>query len=65
LLGDESAAGEIVDERLIDRRALELEVVEVLGERQLGDGPRKTCQSTFGSVRLQADLFLNAASVAA
>src|SRR6478672_11616324 len=38
LLGDESAAGEIVDERLIDRRALELEVVEVLGERQLGDG---------------------------
>src|SRR5271156_6877727 len=38
LLCDESAAGEIVDERLIDRRALELEVVEVLGERQLGDG---------------------------
>src|ERR1700732_85329 len=38
LLGDESAAGEIVDERLIDRRALELEVVEVLGERQLGYG---------------------------
>src|ERR1700694_6027636 len=38
LLGDESAAGEIVDERLLDRRALELEVVEVLGERQLGDG---------------------------
>ena len=38
LLGDEAAAGEIVDERLVDRRALELEVVEVLGERQLGDG---------------------------
>ena len=33
-----SAAGEVVDERLVDRRALELEVVEVLGERQLGDG---------------------------
>ena len=38
LLGDEPAAGEIVDERLIYRRALELEAVEVLGERQLGDG---------------------------
>src|SRR6476620_3456782 len=35
---DEATAGEIVHERLIDRRALELEVVEVLGERQLGDG---------------------------
>src|SRR3954452_24646336 len=32
LLGDEAAAGEIVHERLVDRRALELEVVEVLGE---------------------------------
>ena len=38
LLGDEAAAGEVVDERFVDRRALELEVVEVLGERQLGDG---------------------------
>ena len=38
LLGDEAAAGEVVHERLVDRRALELEVVEVLGERQLGDG---------------------------
>src|ERR1700676_4373041 len=37
-LGDGSAAGEIVDERLVDRRALELEVGEVLGEWQLGDG---------------------------
>jgi hypothetical protein len=37
LLGDEAAAGEIIDERLIDRRALELEVFEVFGERQLGD----------------------------
>ena len=33
----EAAAGEVVDERFVDRRALELEVVEVLGERQLGD----------------------------
>jgi len=37
-LGDEAAAGEVVDERLVDRRALELEVVEVLGEWKLGDG---------------------------
>jgi hypothetical protein len=33
LLGDEAAAGEIIDERLVDRRALELEVFEVFGER--------------------------------
>ena len=38
LLCDEAAAGEIVHERLVDRRAVELEVIEVLGERQLGDG---------------------------
>lgn len=37
LLSDESAAGEIVDEGLVDWRAVELEVVEILGERQLGD----------------------------
>src|SRR5262252_915 len=38
LLGDEAATGEIVHKRLVDRRALELEVVEVFGEWQLGDG---------------------------
>ncbi len=38
LLGDEPAAGEVTHERLVDGCALELEVVEVLGERQLGDG---------------------------
>ncbi len=38
LLGDEAASGKIVDERLVDRRALELEVTKVLGEWQLGDG---------------------------
>jgi len=38
LLCDEAAAGEIVDERLVDRRTFELEVIEVFGERQLGDG---------------------------
>jgi hypothetical protein len=38
MLGDEGATGEVLDKRLIDGRALELEVIEVLGERQLGDG---------------------------
>jgi hypothetical protein len=30
--------GEIINESLIDRRPVELEVGDVLGERQLGDG---------------------------
>ena len=38
LLDDEAAAGEIVDESLVDRRVLEGEVVDILGERQFGDG---------------------------
>ena len=38
LLGDEATASEVIDERLIDWRALKVEVIEVLGERQLGDG---------------------------
>src|SRR3979490_2559823 len=38
LLGDEAAAGEIIDEGLFDRRAVELEVLDVLGEWKLGDG---------------------------
>jgi hypothetical protein len=37
LLGDEAAAGEIVDEGLVDRRAIELEVIDILGEGKLGD----------------------------
>ena len=37
LLGDELAAGEIAHQILVDRRAFELEVVDILGERQLGD----------------------------
>ena len=36
LLGEEGAAGKIAHQRLVDRRALELEVVEVLCQRQLG-----------------------------
>ena len=38
LLGDEAAAGEVFDQGLVDRRAGELEVGEVLGEREPGDG---------------------------
>ena len=37
LLGDEAAAGEIVDKCLVDRRAVELEIIDVLGEGKLGD----------------------------
>src|SRR5271170_2770859 len=37
LLGDELAAGEVAHQILVDRRAFELEVVDILGERQLGD----------------------------
>ena len=38
LLSDEAAAGEIAHQALVDRRALELEAVDVLGQRQLRDG---------------------------
>ena len=38
LLGDEGAAGQIAYESLIDRRFFEGEVVDVLSERQFGDG---------------------------
>ena len=35
LLGDEAAAGEIIDQRLVDGCAFELEVLKILGKRQL------------------------------
>ena len=38
LIGDEGAGGEVAHERLVDGRAGEVEVVYVLGQRQLGDG---------------------------
>ena len=38
LLGDEATAGEVDDEGLVDRRTIKVEVIEVLGKRQLGDG---------------------------
>jgi hypothetical protein len=38
LLSKESAAGKIAHQGLVDWRAIELEVVEILGEWQLGNG---------------------------
>jgi hypothetical protein len=38
LPGNEAAVGEVVDERLVDRRAVELEVGDVFGKWQLGNG---------------------------
>ena len=38
LMGEEVAAGEVAHQGLVDRRAVEGEVVDVLGQRQLGDG---------------------------
>jgi hypothetical protein len=38
LLGDEAAAGEMIDQRLVDGCALEPKVLKVLGQRQLFDG---------------------------
>ena len=38
LFGQKGAARQIADQRLVDRRAGEVEVVDVLGQRQLGEG---------------------------
>ena len=38
LMGKEVAAGEVPHQGLVDRCAVEREVVDVLGQRQLGDG---------------------------
>ena len=38
LMRQEVAAGEIAHQDLVDRRAGEVEVVDILGQRQLGDG---------------------------
>src|ERR1700738_3020198 len=59
LLFDEAAAGEIVDERLIDWGAPELEVVEVLGERQLGDGELVLDRSRLLLVDLRREQIAN------
>ena len=38
LMGEEVAAGEVAHQSLVDGGVVEDEVVDVLGERQLGDG---------------------------
>src|SRR6266446_10618556 len=38
LFGEKGTARQIADQRLVDRRVGEVEVVDVLGQRQLGDG---------------------------
>src|SRR5690606_4241826 len=38
LIGDEGATGKVADQGFVDRRAGEVEVLDVLGQRQLGDG---------------------------
>jgi hypothetical protein len=38
LLGHEVATGEIADQAFVDRRSLEGKVVDIFGQRQLGDG---------------------------
>ena len=38
LFSEETSSSEILDERLVDRQTLELEVIKVFGKRQLGDG---------------------------
>ena len=38
LVGEEVAAGEVAHQGLVDRRAVEGEVVDILGQGQLGDG---------------------------
>ena len=37
LLGQERAGGELAHQGLVDRRGVEVEVLDVLGQRQLGD----------------------------
>src|SRR5262249_34416121 len=46
-LGEKATARQIAHQRLIDRRAGEVEIVDVLGQRQLGDG-----QLVFDRARL-------------
>jgi hypothetical protein len=36
LLVEEVAAGEVADQRLVDRRVVEVELLDLLGQRQLG-----------------------------
>jgi hypothetical protein len=47
LLDNKAAACQIADQRLVDRRAGEIEVINLLGQRQFGDG-----QLVFDRARL-------------
>jgi hypothetical protein len=51
--------GEVTHERLVDKRALELQVVEVFGERQLGNGAlvliERACFSLVGVEQIADD----------
>jgi hypothetical protein len=38
LIGGEGAVGEVADQGLVNRRAVEVEVLNILGQRQFGDG---------------------------
>ena len=38
LLGEKGAAGQVADQGLVDRRASEVKVVDILTQRQFGDG---------------------------
>jgi hypothetical protein len=49
LFGQKGAARQIADQRLVDRGTGEMEVVDILGQRQLGDGQlildRRACSA--------------------
>jgi hypothetical protein len=47
LLGEECAGRQVADQRLVDRRTGKVEIVDILGQRQLGDG-----QLVFDRARL-------------
>ncbi|ESZ71229.1 hypothetical protein X726_28515 [Mesorhizobium sp. L103C105A0] len=49
LVGDKGAVGELADKGLVDRRVGEVEFLDLLGERQLGDD-----QLVFDGARLLA-----------
>ncbi len=38
LMSEEVSCGEVADQGLVDRRAVEYKVVDILGQRQLGNG---------------------------
>lgn len=53
LMGNESAGGQIPNQRFIDRRIGKMEVIDVLGQRQLGDGELADGPGLFlGNLRL-------------